>query len=146
VVPGPARRTKGGCKRSVSAEREDVGRRRGNSPLIHEHEVERRRAKKDGTAARDIKRESLDVIKRKNEMRTGRGMQYNIKGIPHVEVSRRYADEEGKGQMDGMLTEYISLFLPSLFPSQKFGVLDTLPSYLEPKVEKNFEHQTDYML
>jgi hypothetical protein len=59
-----------GQKKRLPAEREDVRRRRGNRPRTHEHEVgwRKRRAEKDRTEARDIKRESLDVINRENEM------------------------------------------------------------------------------
>jgi hypothetical protein len=43
------------------------------------------KAKKDGATARDIKRESLDVIKRERmQCEEGEGMQCNIKarGVP----------------------------------------------------------------
>jgi hypothetical protein len=41
----------------------------------------RRRAKKDGTTARDMKRESLDVIKREDDMLRGRGNAVQYQGM-----------------------------------------------------------------
>ena len=48
----------------------------------------RRRAKEDGTTARDMKRESLDVIKREDEMLRGRGnaIQYQGTGSLSEEI------------------------------------------------------------
>jgi hypothetical protein len=48
----------------------------------------RRRAKKDGNTARDMKRESLDVIKREDETLRGRGsaVQYQDTGSLKEEI------------------------------------------------------------
>jgi hypothetical protein len=67
------------------------------------------KAKKDGATARDIKRESLDVIKRER-MKCGEGegmnaIQYQGTRSACVETNRRHPDETDKGQMDGMRTE-----------------------------------------
>jgi len=48
----------------------------------------RRRAKEDGTTAKDMKRESLDIIKREEEMLRGRGnaIQYQGTGSLSEEI------------------------------------------------------------
>lgn len=48
----------------------------------------RRRAKEDGTTAKDMKRESLDVVKREDEMLRGRGnaIQYQGTGSLSEEI------------------------------------------------------------